>query len=315
MKTLVLGWEEVEKLLPMSECVEVMKGALKTMARGDVIQPSRTAVVKPDRTGRLGMMPAYLGDPPLLGVKAVSVFSGNLGTKFESHQGTIQLFEPEHGKLEAIVDAGSVTAIRTGAVSAVATEVLANKNTDSLAILGSGTQAGIHLEAMLLHNKKFQSVKVWSRNQENANRFAKRESKRFGIDIQTFDTAEEAVRGADLICTTTASTSPILKGAWLSPGVHINAIGSSFPPFRELDTQAVAKSSFFVDRRQSAIEEADDFRIPKSEGVIDDSHIRGEIGEILIGKIQGRKNKEELTIFKSLGLAIEDLAAAYHVYK
>lgn len=284
-----------------------------TLAKGDVVLPLRQAVRLPNKKGILGMMPAYFGGtPPVVGIKVVTVFPGNHRTKFDSHQGAIQLFEIDNGQLQAIIDAGSITAIRTAAVSAVATDLLAKKDSRRLAIFGSGTQARMHLEAMPVVRSSIDEVRVWSRNHDHALKFAKSASSKLGV--KAFESAEDAAKGADIICTTTAATSPILKGDWISRGAHVNAVGASVPPFRELDSNAVAKSSFFVDRRESAIEEADDFRIPKGEGLINDNHIRGEIGEILIGAKKGRTSDDEITIFKSLGLAIEDLAAAQQVY-
>ena len=297
----------------MEDCVLAMRNALITLAKGDVILPLRQAVRLPNKKGILGMMPTYIGGtPPVVGIKVVTVFPGNHGTKFDSHQGAIQLFETENGQLRAVIDAGSITAIRTAAVSAVATDLLAKKDSRKLAIFGSGTQARMHFEAMPVVRGSIDEVRVWSRNHDHALKFARNAPSE--VAVKAFEGAEDAARGADIICTTTAATSPILKGDWISKGTHVNAVGVSVPPFRELDSDAVAKSSLFVDRRESAIEEADDFKIPKGEGLIDDSHIKGEIGEILIGTKKGRTSDDEITIFKSLGLAIEDLAAAQQVY-
>jgi ornithine cyclodeaminase len=212
------------------------------------------------------------------------------------------------------MDATEITAIRTAAVSGVATRLLAREGAGDLAVLGSGTQAKTHLEAMLLC-RKIHRVRVWSRNPDNGRRFAERESKRHSIRVELMPTVQAAVQGADIICTTTSSPDPILLGNYLSPGCHINAVGSSIPFARELNTEAVVKSRLFVDRRESTVNEAGDFLIPKKEGAIGDSHIQGEIGEILLGKVKGRKSQEEITLFKSLGLAVEDLASADHVYK
>lgn len=292
-----------------------MKETFQSLARGEAVFPLRRAVPQPDGKGLLGMMPGFFGGQGVMGLKATSVFPGNLDTPYESHQGAVLLFEMEHGRLLSVVDAGTITGIRTAAATGAATDVLARKDSASLTLLGSGTQASAHLGAMLAVRKGIQSVRVWSRNVDHAKRFAERESKTHGVPIEVLERAEDAVLGADLICTTTGSKSPILKGAWLSPGVHVNAVGSSVPPYRELDTEAVVKSRFFVDSRESALNEADDFRIPKQEGAVGDSHIRGEIGEVLIGKVSGRTSNGEITVFKSLGLAIEDLAAANFVYK
>ena len=312
--TLIVDQSDVYKLLPMSECIEVMAQALTALARGHALQPLRTGMWLPDKKGVLGTMPSYLGDIAVMGLKAISIFPGNHGTKYDSHQGVVLLFETKQGRLLAIVDATSVTAIRTAAVSAVATKLLSPAGAGDLAILGSGTQARVHLEAMLLA-RTIRRVRVWSQHPENAARFAGRESKRHEINVEAMPSAKAAIDGADLICTTTSAREPVLMGEWIASGGHINAAGSSVPSTRELDTAAVVKSRLFVDRRESTLNEAGDFLCPKREGAINDDHIQGEIGDVLAGKIQGRKSPDEITLFKSLGLGIEDLASAHHIYE
>ncbi len=314
MKTLVLGWEEVTKLLTMSECIKIMRGALEALARGEAVLPLRQMVKQPDGKGLLAVMPSYLGNLPALGIKTISVFPGNIGTPYESHQGAVLLFETKNGRLLSIQDASSITAIRTAAVSGVATELLARKDASTLGILGSGTQAAMHVEAMLTVRRGIRKILVWSRNPKHANAFVQRESTRHGVDFKVVDSPEGAVSGVDIVCTTTSASSPILKGAWLSPGMHINVVGGG-PGVRETDGEAVVKSGLFVDRRESVQNEAEDFKIPKQEGLITDDHIRGEIGEILTGKAQGRRSENEITLFRSLGLAVEDLAASDYLYK
>jgi ornithine cyclodeaminase len=314
VQILIVNQSEVKQLLPMAECIEVMAEALKTLSRGQAILPLRPVMWLPEKVGALGMMPAYMGDLQIMGLKIVSVFPGNHGTEYDSHMGAVMIFETKHGQPLAVMDATEITAIRTAAVSGVATRLLAREGAGDLAVLGSGTQARTHLEAMLLC-RKIRRVRVWSRNPDNGRRFAERESKRHSIRVELMPTVQAAVQGADIICTTTSSPDPILLGNYLSPGCHINAVGSSVPFARELNTEAVVKSRLFVDRRESTVNEAGDFLIPKKEGAIGDGHIQGEIGEILLGKVKGRKSQEEITLFKSLGLAVEDLASADHVYK
>ncbi len=313
MDVLIVNQKEVPVLLPMGECMEVMAAALASLARGEALLPLRTIMWLPEKAGALGMMPAYLKDANVLGLKVISVFPGNHGTEFDAHQGAVMLFETRHGRPLAIIDATEITAIRTAAVSGVATKLLAREDAGNLAILGSGTQAIKHLEAMLLA-RKIGRVRVWSRNPKNAAAFAERESRRRGIAVEAMSTAREAVERADLICTTTSSPEPVLLGEWIAPGAHINAVGSSVSFARELDTTAVARSRLFVDRRESTLNEAGDFLFPKKEGAIGDDHIQGEIGELLIGRVRGRRAADEITLFKSLGLAIEDLASAHHIY-
>jgi ornithine cyclodeaminase len=297
----------------MDECITAMEGALAALAQGEAVLPLRPVLWLPENEGLLCMMPAYLGNIHAVGAKVFTVFTKNHGTEHDVHQGTVLLFETTNGGLKAIVDATAITAIRTAAVSAVATKLLARPDAGNLAILGAGTQAQAHLEAMLLV-RPIHRVRVWSLNIESSHRFAERESKRRGIAVEAKGTAGDAVEGADLICTTTAAKEPVLMGHWLAPGAHINAVGSSVSTTRELDTAAVVKARLFVDRRESTVNEAGDFLFPKAEGAIDDDHIQGEIGDILAGHILGRNSPDEITLFKSLGLAIEDLASANHVY-
>jgi alanine dehydrogenase len=314
MKVLIVNQSEVRQLLPMDECIDVMADALSALARGEAILPLRPIMWLPEKAGALGLMPSYLATIGMMGLKVISVFPGNHGTQYDSHQGAVLLFEATHGQLLAMMDASSITAIRTAAVSGVATRQLARTDARSLAILGSGVQARSHLAAMI-ESRGIRRVRIWSRNPERAERFAERESGRYGIPVATSTTVEEAVADAEIICTTTAAREPILRGEWIAPGTHINAVGSSIPFTRELDTAAVANARLYVDRRESTLNESGDFLLAKKEGTIDDSHIIGEIGELLLGTIDGRRTPDEITLFKSLGLAIEDLAAANHVYR
>ena len=310
---LLISQQEVPRLLPMRECIEVMDGVLRTLANGQVILPLRTVIPLPEGRGAFASMPAVLQQPDALGIKVITVYLGNHGTEFDSHQGAVLLFEPEHGSLVAVMDASSITGIRTAAVSGVATRALAREDARSLAILGTGVQAATHLEAMLAV-RPIERITVWSRVKEHGEDFVRRYSEQFGIDISVADSAEAAVRDTDIICTATSSKEPVLRGAWLRPGVHINAVGASTRGARELDTEAVRLSRLYVDRRESTVNEAGDFLIPKAEGAIGDDHIVGEIGELLEGKIPGRRTPADITLFKSLGLAIEDVASAHHIY-
>jgi len=314
MKVLIVNQSEVGRLLPMKECIAVMRETLAAVERGEAILPLRPVLRMPDKGGALGMMPSYLGNIDAVGLKVITVFHGNHGTKYDSHQGAVLLFETSHGQLLSIMDASSITGIRTAAVSAVATQLLAREDATKLAILGSGVQAKTHFAA-IVEARSITSASVWSRNAGHAQQFAERESARYGIPVVAIATVEEAVRGADIICTTTGAREPILKGEWIAPGTHINAVGSSIAVARELDANAVKRSRLFVDRRESTLNEGGDFLIAKQEGVVSDDHILGELGQILLGKIEGRKSTEEITLFKSLGLAVEDLASANHIYK
>src|SRR5260221_4435175 len=214
MKVLIVNQSEVIDLLPMAECMDVMSGALKFLARGEAILPLRPVMWLPEKVGALGLMPSYLGDIQSIGVKVVSVFPGNHGTEYDSHMAAVLLYETTHGQLQAIIEAGEITGIRTAAVSGVATRLLAREDAGDLTILGSGTQARSHLDAMLVA-RKIKRVRVWSRNAESAKHFAEEGSKRHGIKAEPVGTVQEAVSGADIICTTTAAPEPILRGDWI----------------------------------------------------------------------------------------------------
>lgn len=315
MEIVIIKQEEVQQLLPMARGIDVMESALRTLARGDAVQPLRSAMWLPDESGLLGLMPAYLGgDVSVMGVKAISVMMGAHGGDGDSHQGTVTLFDRQNGRPLAIVDARAITAIRTAATSAVATRLLAREEAADLAILGSGVQARSHLEAMLAV-RSMDRIRVWGRTRAHVQAYAEWAAAEHGVTMEVTPTAEAAVTGANLICTVTAARKPILKGAWLAPGAHINAVGSSVRSTRELDTAAVAGSRLFVDRRESTLNEAGDFLFPQEEGAIDADHIQAEIGEVLSGCAGGRETDEEITLFKSLGLGVEDVAAAHYVYQ
>jgi ornithine cyclodeaminase len=261
-----------------------------------------------------GLMPAYSKPLRAIGTKLISVFPDNHGTQRDSHQGIVVLFDGANGSPLAIMDAASITAIRTAAVSGVATRLLARQDASTLAILGSGVQAHTHIEAMLAV-RPFRKVMIWSRNTEHARALASRAAKKRAADFEVTADARTAVRDADVICTVTASREPVLCGAWLRLGTHINAVGASLPTARELDTEAIRRARVFVDRRESALNEAGDLLIPMQEGAISADHIESEIGALLSAHNVGRPNgDDDITVFKSLGLAIEDLAAAHYLH-
>lgn len=312
MPVRILTQAEVTRLLPMAECIEVMEAALCTLARGGAVLPLRTVLRVPRDKGLFGVMPAHLSDPPALGLKAISVFPGNEGTDLDSHQGVVMLFSPDTGVPLAILDASSITAIRTAAVSGVATRALARPDAGDLAILGSGVQARTHLQAMA-EVRPLRRVRAWSPNRERLAEFAGWARRSAGIEVEIPETAEATVLGADLICTVTSSRQPVVRSEWIGDGAHLNAVGSSIPTAREVDSDTMVRARLVVDRRESALNEAGDFLIPRAEGRITDAHIRGELGEVLLGSVPGRTSPGEVTLFKSLGLAVEDLAAASHV--
>lgn len=312
MHTLILSHADVMRLLPMASCIDIMADALAAASRGEAVLPLRQVMRLPNSPNAFGLMPALLGDA--LGAKIITVFPENASTPYESHIGVVLYFETTNGQLRAIIDASSITAIRTAAVSGLATQLLAKSGAADLALLGGGVQALTHLEAMSCA-RRLERVRVWSRSAERRADFMRRAKQRFNVDVEESLTPEDAVRGADIICTVTSSREPVLQGAWISEGAHINAVGASQPNARELDSAAVARSRLFVDRRESARNEAGDFLVPRSEGLIGDDHIQGEIGELVSGSVEGRRSDADVTLFKSLGLAVEDVACAAYLYK
>ena len=312
----VLDRNDVARLLPMRECVEVMAAALATVARGNAILPLRPMIRLPDSPNIFALMPAYLGEPKSVGVKVLTVFPVNHGTPIDAHQGAVLLFEADHGRLLAILDATTVTAIRTAAVSAVATRLLARDDAEDLAILGAGTQGTMHLEAMTVV-RPIRRVRVWSRTTEHARSLVQLARERFELQADVASTPTQAIERASIVCTTTASPTPVLEGQSLRLGTHINAVGACIPTTRELDTDAVRRARLYVDRRESALAEPGDILMPLEEGAISTDHIIAEVGELLLekGAGLGRQSEDDITLFKSLGLAVEDLAAAHHVYR
>lgn len=292
----ILDFEQVSRLLPMDECIRAMEEVLAALARDELFNPLRRAERPPGASSLMGLMTAYRAGGPYA-LKAVVVAPENAARGLDPHQGTVTLFDGVTGIPRAILNASAITAIRTAAVSAVATRALMRSDAETLAILGTGHQAGPHLEAhRAVHD--WGRVVRWSRTY-----------------VEEAATAEEAVRVADVVVTVTSAREPIVERAWLKPGTHITAAGSSIPTTRELDSQTMADASLFVDRRESTLNEAGDYLFPMREGLIGPEHIKAELGEVLIGAVPGRESDSELTVFKSLGLAVEDLAAAEHVLR
>jgi ornithine cyclodeaminase/alanine dehydrogenase-like protein (mu-crystallin family) len=288
MKVLVLSDRDVEELLPMERCIAVMEDALAALARGEVHNPLRQAIRAPGAPGLLGLMPAWRGgETPYYALKEVCVFPENPKRRLDTHLGAVILHSGETGQPLAFMNASAITAIRTAAVSAVATKLLAREDAAVLAIIGTGVQGRSHFSAIPLV-RPIHEIRMCGRG----------------------DSVEEAVRGADIVVTATSSREPILRREWLSPGVHINAVGSSIAAARELEAELVAEAMLFVDRRESTINESGDYLAAIEKGAT----IRAELGELLIGTAEGRKSESEITLFKSLGLAVEDLAAAAFLY-
>jgi ornithine cyclodeaminase/alanine dehydrogenase-like protein (mu-crystallin family) len=309
MAIVVLNQSEVERLLDMEGCIEAMAGILEALARGELFQPLRSIAFPPGESSGIGLMPSHRsGADAAYALKTICLFPDNPKRGLDAHQGTVTLFSGETGEVRALMNASAITAIRTAAVSAVATRLLAREDATELAIVGSGVQGRSHIEAMRAV-KPWESIRVASRTHEHAKALADE------TGAEAVENVEEAVRGADVVVTATNSREPVLRHEWLKPGAHVNAVGSSIPTARELDTATIVASSLFVDRRESTVNEAGDYLVPFQEGAIGPDHIRAEIGEILTGAHPGRTAPDELTVFKSLGIAVEDLAAAEYVVR
>lgn len=315
VKLRLIGRQMVRDLLPMSECIEVMQHALEATARGQTLQMVRTIMDLPGEDGAcLGLMPGYMAEPECFGVKITAVLPRNFGTEFQSHQGTVTIFERQYGRPLAIVHGGEITAIRTAAASAVATRALARSDAKVLAILGYGEQAQMHLAAISLV-RKLERIVVWGRSSERAKQFAEQQGSSLGCRIEVAPTVAAAVAEADIVCTTTAAAEPVLFGHMIRPGCHLNVVGSSVAKFREIDSEAVRRSLLYVDHKAMTVTAGGEYLVALREGVIDESHILGEIGEVLIGKCAGRRSAQDITMYKSLGMPVEDLASSLHIYE
>jgi ornithine cyclodeaminase len=302
---------EVFDKLTMKKCMELMRTALTDLESGKALQPIRS-INKLPHDNSFGFMPAYLGDQDYFGAKIITAFHKNLGTKYPSHMGYVMMFESEHGSVVGLADAGAITQIRTGAVSGVATDLLAVADASSLALIGAGAQARSHLEAILLI-RDIREVTVYDIKQENAERFCKEMGEKFRVNIRVCKTVEEAVKDADIICTLTPSKEAYLKAEWVKPGAHVNAVGTFTPTTREVTSELVVKSKLYADQVEAMKKESGEFLIPKQDGLIDDNKITGSIGEVLSGIAQGRTGGNEITLFIALGLAVEDVTCGKYL--
>jgi len=304
MSLLVLNEHDVRELLDMESCIEAMTEVLASLARGELYQPLRSVARPPGSSTLLGLMPSYRGGvAPAYALKEIVVAPMNPARGLDTHMGAVLLHDGDTGELVAIMNASPITEIRTAAVSAVATRALAHPDAQRVAILGAGAQARGHVHAMraVLGDPE---IRIWARNQEAAERLAGE------VGATVSPSVDAALFGAEVVCTTTAAAEPIVEKRWLASGTHVNAVGSCFPTTRELDTETVAHASFFTDRRESCLSEAGDFILAAAEGAVGPEHIRAELGEVLAGMHPGREHEDELTVFESLGIAVEDLASA-----
>jgi alanine dehydrogenase len=310
---LIVGSADVKRALSMSDCIDAVDKAMRALSSGGADVPLRTVMKLPGGRNFFGVMPGYLSEPQGLGTKIITIFPDNAKLGLSSHVGLVLLFDPEIGFPLAVMDAGEVTAIRTAAASAVATRALARQDASHLAIIGTGEQAVTHLEA-ISKVRTLKSVRVWGRTPSKAAAFAQEQSSRLGLRVETSTSVEEAVSRADIICTVTSSREPILNGSWLQKGAHVNLVGASQQSSREADNDVVAASRFFVDSRVSARAEAGELKHAIAAGLVSENHVLGEIGEVLNGKVVGRTSSHDITVYKSLGVAAQDMAAARVIY-
>ncbi len=304
--------QEVRQLLPMQDAIETVHQAMIAVTAGKANMPLRS-VMEIDGTNRLGVMPGAMRDPDVYGVKLISLFPGNPAKGLSSHVGSMVIFDNETGAVAAILDADALTAIRTAAASAAATRALAREDATSLAIIGTGEQAESHIEAMC-HVREITTVRIAGRTPDRAQTFVDRVAPRFpNLMISVAEDARDAAKGADIICTVTSSAKVVLQGDWVGAGCHVNVVGASIPSMQEIDQDLVLKSELFVDYKPSALAQASEIIAALASGQMNESHIRGEIGQVYSGDVTGRSGAEAITLYRSLGVAAQDLSCAQKV--
>lgn len=305
---------DVASLLPPADLIDAMGTALTKFSAGEVLQPVRTVLSVGPQKAFFGLMPAFVAEPPQLGAKIVTVFGDNHRRGLPSHMATILLLDPDTGALIALMDGRYITEARTAAVSAVSARHMARPGAATLAILGSGVQARSHLE-MLALVRPLREVRVWSPRATSRERFVAEVQPHSAAAVSAAPTAEAAVRGADLIVVVTSSPTPVLDSAWVTPGAHVMAVGACRPDQREMDPALVARARLVVDSRAAALVESGDIAMAIAEGRFTAAHVLGELGDVVCGTLMARQSPDDITIFKSLGLAVEDVAAADLVYR
>ncbi len=310
----ILNREAVAESLSHAECIDAVEAAMRAVSRGDTIMPLRRYMDIPDHGGKFTLMPGYLGEPCTFGVKIVSKYPRSPDSPYGSHVGAVMIFDSEQGIPLALMDGSELTAIRTAAASALATRILARADAATLAILGTGTQAQHHVQALTCV-RPITEVRVWGRTHAYANRLVRRLALPASVAARVCDSARRAVDGADIVCTTTSAAEPVLEGKWLAPGCHVNLVGAAIASSAEADVDVVTRSRFYVDYKASAMDQAGELLAAIRDGVVSESHIAGEIGDVLAGRVAGRRDDEEITVYKSLGVAAQDLAAAHAAFR
>lgn len=314
--SLLLNRETIQGLLTMEDAIGLLEDAFGELATGTAVMPPRVAVSDPERNGWYAFMPAQLRNMGALGIKAVTVYKDNPSKhNLPSTLATIILLDSETGKTLSVMDGGYITAVRTGAISGLATKYLARSNATVAGILGTGVQARAQLWGMATAHKLESALCYSQDTPENTEKFANDLSQQLGIPVTVSQSTQEVVENVDILALATTATTPIVDGDWVKAGTHINAIGSHAPGVRELDTKTVLKSKIICDQTLACLAEAGDLQIPIEEGALSSDDIYGEVGELVTGKKPGRENDQEITLFKSVGLSIQDISTAYHVYR
>lgn len=303
----VLNAKQLSAALSHADCIAALEPAMRAVSAGDVIQPLRQYMQIPHTAGKFTTMPGYLGQPRSFGVKLVAKYPREPGSELGSHVGAVMIFEADSGVPYALLDGAELTAIRTAAASALATKYLSRSDAKHLTVLGTGTQAQHHIAAIRAV-RTIESVTIWGRNRIHAHMLSERID---DVDTRVVDSVEDAIASADIVCTTTAATEPILFGRWLRPGLHLNLVGAAVGSAREVDTELVTRSRFYIDYWPSVREQAGELRTALAENAIGEDHVVGELGQLLVGSIEGRRDDRDITTYKSLGVAAQDLAAAH----
>jgi ornithine cyclodeaminase/alanine dehydrogenase-like protein (mu-crystallin family) len=310
MSLRVIDQPTVRRLLTYESCIPLMREAMMALSGGRTRQTLRQ-IIDLERGRAFGVMPGAA--EATFGAKLISVFPENFAKGIQSHQGAVLLFEPDGGALAAVIHAGEVTAIRTAAASAAATDALARPDANCLAILGYGEQALEHARAMV-HVRPISDVRIWGRSSERAAVLARKLEAELGRPVQVAASAREAVAGADLICTVSAAAEPILRGGWVAEGAHVNLVGSSRDGPREVDDDLVVRGRLFADHREGALQQGAEVRHAIAAGLIGEGHVLGEIGEVMSGQLAGRLTPGDITLYKSLGAIVQDLYAGWFIY-
>ena len=308
----IIRRQDVERLLPMAACIDVMADAMRAASSGAVSMPPRLFTPLADGSGSLGLMPGSTLEPPFFGAKVISLCYDNPAKGLPTVQGYVSLFDHATGRPVALLEGASITAIRTAAASGLATRELARKDAATHGIFGTGVQAVTHIDAIACV-REMSRVLVWGRDTGKTRRFAAEQSERTKLDVRATEDPAEAA-SCDVVSTVTAATEPVLMGEWLRPGTHVNLVGVHTPQAREADTRVIERSRVYVDLMESAMNEAGDLLIPIEEGAIDKRHILGEIGQVLAGEVPGRTDESDITVYSSLGIVAQDLFAAARIY-